>query len=257
MRSVEIEQLDRDGFVILENCIAPDFLDALRKRTDELLAQEGDAAGSEFKQEPHARRLANLVDKGEVFERAIMMPGILALAEHILGPLFKLGSVNFRAANPHSPSTQPLHVDVGALPDTKGFSVCTTVWMLDDFTPKNGATRCVPGTHRSGKLPQEVLDDPSAPHPDEILVTGRAGTVVVMNAHMWHGGTANHTDFPRRALHVFYTRWDKPQQQYQKRLPRPEVQAKLSPELRTMLALDDPLNDKLCQEATSMSGFMR
>lgn len=257
MNNAEMEKLDRDGFVILENFIAPDFLQALRTRTDELLAQEGEAAGSEFKQEPHAHRLANLVDKGEVFQRVIVMPRILELTEHVLGPNFKLGSVNFRAADPHSPSAQPLHADVGALPDERGFSVCNTVWMLDDFTPENGATRCVPGTHRSGKLPQQVLDDPSASHPDEILVTGKAGTVVVMNAHMWHGGTANRTDFPRRALHVFYTRWDKPQQQYQKKLLRPEVQARFSPQLRKILALDDPLNDKLCQETTSMSGFMR
>src|SRR5579875_1010601 len=253
MRSPEFDQLDRDGYVVLENCIEPDFLEALRRRTDELLQQEGCAAGSEFKQEPHARRLANLVDKGELFERAIMMPRILELVQHVLGPEFKLSSLNFRSADPHSPSAQPLHVD--ALPDEKGFSVCNTIWMLDDFTAENGATRCVPGTHRSGKLPQQVLGDPSAPHPDEILVTGKAGTVVVMNAHLWHGGTANRTDFPRRALHVFYTRWDKPQQQYQKKLLRPEVQARLSPELRKILALDDPLNDRLCQETTSMSGF--
>jgi hypothetical protein len=52
----------------------------------------------------------------------------------------------------------------------------------------------------------------------EELVTGSAGTVVVMNTHMWHGGTASRTDRCRRALHVFYMRNDKPQQQYQKAL---------------------------------------
>jgi Phytanoyl-CoA dioxygenase (PhyH) len=257
MLIAEQEKLDRDGFVILEKFITPGYLHALRNRIYELLEQEGSAAGSEFKHEPHARRLANLVDKGEVFERAVMMPPILELVAHVLGPEFKLSSLNFRSADPYSASTQPLHADVGALPDAKGYSVCNTVCMLDDFTPENGATRCVPGTHRSGKLSQQVLDDPWATHPDEILVTGKAGTVVVMNAHLWHGGTANRTDFPRRALHIFYTRWDKPQQQYQKRLLRPEVQARLAPELRRLLALDDPLNDKLCQETTGMSGFLR
>jgi hypothetical protein len=78
-----------------------------------------------------------------------------------------------------------------------------------------------------------------------------------MNAHIWHSGTAKHTDVPRHAMHVFSTRWDKPLQQYQKRLLRPEVQARLSPEVRRLLALDDPLNDKLRRETTSMSGFMR
>ena len=79
------------------------------------------------------------------------------------------------------------------IPDEKGYWVCNTVWMLDDFTPENGATRMVPGSHRWGRRPQDVLDDPMAPHPDEVLLTGKAGSVAVMNAHMWHGGTANRT----------------------------------------------------------------
>ena len=48
---------------------------------------------------------------------------------------------------------------------------------------------------------------------------------MVMNAHLWHGGTANRTAAPRLAMHAFYCRRDKPQQQYQKQLLRPEVQA--------------------------------
>jgi len=79
----------------------------------------------------------------------------------------------------------------------------------------------------------------------------------VMNAHMWHGGTANHTSAPRRAMHVYYTRWDKPQQQYQKVLLSAEVQARLGPEARRILALDDPLNDELSSTGSGVSGFMK
>jgi ectoine hydroxylase-related dioxygenase (phytanoyl-CoA dioxygenase family) len=78
-----------------------------------------------------------------------------------------------------------------------------------------------------------------------------------MNAHMWHGATANRTSGQRRALHAFYTRQDKPQQQYQKRLVPPEVQSRLSPAVRRILALDDPFNDELCAAMTGMSGFLR
>ena len=88
-------------------------------------------------------------------------------------------------------------------------------------------------------------------------MTGRAGGVVIMNAHLWHGGTANRTAAPRLAMHAFYCRRDKPQQQYQKKLLRPEVQAALSPELRELLALDDPLNDELSANVAVRSGFMK
>ena len=77
-----------------------------------------------------------------------------------------------------------------------------------------------------------------------------------MNAHTWHGGTANRTSAPRLAMHAFYCRQDKPQQQYQKQLLRPEVQDGLSQELREMLALDDPLNDAVSANVSTRSGFM-
>jgi hypothetical protein len=93
--------------------------------------------------------------------------------------------------------------------------------------------------------------------PDEQLVTGRAGTVVVMNTHMWHAGTGNRTDRCRRALHGFYTRGDKPQQQFQKALLRPQTIETLSPAQRKVLALDDPENDRLSSETTRMSGFLK
>jgi ectoine hydroxylase-related dioxygenase (phytanoyl-CoA dioxygenase family) len=250
-------QLDNEGYVVLDACMGPDLLTALRARILELFVQEGDRAGSEFKTEEHARRLANLVNKGEVFRRAILLPPVIERVRHVLGDDCKLSSLNARSADPNSEVGQPLHVDMGAIPDEKGYWVCNTVWMLDDFTHDNGPTRMVPSSHKWGTRPQDVLADPLAPHPQEVLLTGKAGSIAVMNAHMWHGGTANRTAAPRLAMHGFYCRRDKPQQQYQKQLLDPAVQASLSPDLRRILALDDRLNDELSATVTVRSGFMK
>jgi hypothetical protein len=245
-----------EGWVKLE-AFAPEALRLrLVERIEALFASEGERAGAEFKQEPGARRLANLADKGEVFREAMLSPGVLAHVAHVLGPRFKLSSLNARSANPLGEDVQPLHVDAGAVPDDRGYWVCNVLWMLDDFTPENGSLRVVPGSHRSGRRPQDVLADPLRPHPDEVLVTGRAGDVVVMNSHLWHGGTANRTAQRRLALHAFYCRWDKPQQQYQKALLSAETQSALSPAARALLALDDPANDALSAQSGA-SGFMR
>jgi ectoine hydroxylase-related dioxygenase (phytanoyl-CoA dioxygenase family) len=249
-------QLDEEGYTVLDGVMGDELFGELRGRILRLIAEEGDKAGSEFRTEEHARRLANLVDKGEVFQRAITLPEVLAGVRHVLGDP-KLSSLNARSADPNSDAGQPLHVDMAAIPDARGYWVCNTIWMLDDFTAQNGATRVVPGSHKWGQRPQDVLADPNLPHPDEILLTGRAGGVVVMNAHLWHGGTANRTSAPRLAMHAFYCRRDKPQQQYQKRLMRPEVQAALPPHLRELLALDDPLNDALSAQGAGVSGFMK
>ena len=251
------QQLDEKGYLVLQDLMGAELLEAVQKRVEELFAQEGSLAGSEFKQEPKARRLANLVNKGEVFERAIATPEVLECMAYVLGPRFKLSSLNVRAADPFSDCSQPLHADSAAVADDHGYWVCNSVWMLDDFTTENGAIRMVPRSHQWRRLPQDALADPVAAHPREQLLTGRAGTVVVMNAHMWHGATANRTGLPRRAMHAFYTRWDKPQQQYQKKLLSPDVQARLRPELRRLLALDDPLNDELSSRFSGASGFLK
>src|ERR1700733_15716292 len=176
-------ELAETGYTVLENYMGPTLLEKMQARVDELLVEEGAAAGSEFKTEENARRLANLVDKGEVFREAIARPEMLALVESVLGDGFKLSSLNMGSANPHSSSVQPFPIDMGLLPDAKGFAVSNCVWMLDDFTEQNGALRVVPGSHNWGKRPQDELSDTYAQHPKELLVTGKAGTVVVMNAH--------------------------------------------------------------------------
>jgi len=249
-------ELDERGWTTIEAVLSPERRERLVNRIDTLFAEEGERAGAEFRPEPGAPRLANLADKGEAFLECMLEPAVLELVAHVLGHRFKLSSLNARSAEPGDAAAQPLHADMGALPDAQGFWVCNALFMLDDFTNENGSLRAVPGSHRSGRLPADALEDPRAPHPDEVLVTGRAGDVVVMNAHLWHAGTANRSSHRRLALHSFYCRFDKPQQQYQKRLLRLETQARLSPEARALLALDDPLNDALSAAGEGGSGFL-
>ena len=253
----ESRDLRERGYVILEDFIAPDRLERLRAAIERTYTIEGDRAGYEFRSEEHVRRLANLVAKGEEFEDIVADAAVLERVAYVIGDDFKLSSLNARSANPYENCRQPLHVDAGAIPDERGYWVCNTIWLLDDFTPENGATRCVPGSHEWRTNPVQALEDPLATHPQEVLITAPAGTVVVMNAHMWHGGTENRTGSPRRALHAFYCRADKPQQQYQKALITKEVQARFRPEVRRILALDDPRNDEISSRSTRASGFLK
>jgi len=257
LSAIEKQRLDDEGYLILEDFLDAALLARLRDRIEELFQAEAESAGQEFKLEPGCRRLANLVDKGDVFREVILLPRLLQYVRHVLGPSIKLSSLHARLVHPLGAGGQPLHADMSAVADERGPWVCNTLWMLDDFTADNGATRIVPGSHRLRRLPAEALADPRADHPDQVQVIGRAGSVVIVNAHAWHAGTPNRTDRPRTALHAFYCRRDKPQQQYQKRLLRPEVQASLSAELRDLLALDDPLNDRLSAEVAVRSGVLK
>src|SRR6478672_10089441 len=123
LTSSEIEQLDNLGYITLPNFFN-DLVQRLRNRIDELLAAEGDRAGSEFKQEPGCRRLANLVDKGDIFQEVIVHPRLLPYIRHVLGDQIKLSSLNVRSIDPYWTQSQPLHADMAAVADDKGYWVC-------------------------------------------------------------------------------------------------------------------------------------
>src|SRR6516165_1086391 len=221
------DQLDQDGYAPLPGVLSAAQLTAIRTRLDELLAAEGDQAGLEVHQEAGTDRLAALVNKGEMFRPCFTDPRVLACVAHVLGD-FKLSSLNFRAALPGH-GHQSLHADFGGRVPPEGYQVCNSIWLLDDFTADNGATRVVPGSHRLGVPPRDAMPDPAAAHPGEVQLIAPAGTVVIFNSHLWHGGTRNRTGLPRRALHAYFTRRGNPQQLDQKKYIRQETLARLSP----------------------------
>jgi ectoine hydroxylase-related dioxygenase (phytanoyl-CoA dioxygenase family) len=65
-----------------------------------------------------------------------------------------------------------------------------------------------------------------------------AGSVVMINAHTWHGGTTNLSGKRRRVLHAYYTAREHPQQQDQRRWLLPETVAWLSPAQRWLLDVE-------------------
>ena len=234
----EKDQLDRDGFLPLYGILTPEQLVSVRDRVSELLQIEGDQAGIEVHQEAGTDRLSDLVNKGAMFDICFTHPRVLAAMAHVLAADFKLSSLNYRAALPGQ-GHQALHTD-WRVPVTDGeFRVCNSIWLLDDFTLENGPTRVVPGSHRRGALPKDEMSDPAAAHPDEKLLLAPAGTVVIFNSHVWHGGTLNQTDQKRRALHSYFCRRTERQQLDQERYVRPETRARLSPAARYVLGINE------------------
>src|SRR6185437_3615805 len=93
------DRLDRDGYAPLPGVLSAAQLTAIRSRLAELLAAEGDQAGIEVHQEAGTDRLADLINKGAMFDPCFTDPRMLACLAHVLGD-FKLSSLNFRAPHP-------------------------------------------------------------------------------------------------------------------------------------------------------------
>jgi len=118
------------------------------------------------------------------------------------------GDADWRVRDMHGRNPLPgygqqgLHADWKTRAPGEPFMVMTAIWMLDDFTIENGATRIVPGSHKITAPLDKSLAQPLAHHPREVVITGRAGSVLVFNGHLWHSGRKNESRRPRRCVQM-------------------------------------------------------
>ena len=215
----EKQFLEKNGYLNLGVLLSESEVKSINSRIKELKEIEGENAGKELVESKYIRhpkeegvdRLADLVNKGEMFDIFYTHPRVLEGIETVLGKEFKLSSLNYRAAKPGM-GLQKLHVDWGNTVVDSKYKVCNSIWLLDNFTKENGSTRIVPKSHKLNILPDQELEDPFEEHPNEIRIKGPVGSVFIFNSHVWHGGTTNHTSSDRRSIHSYFCSRDQPQQ---------------------------------------------
>ena len=247
-------QFDEDGYFIVPDVFTPAEVAEMRSEFDRLTEIEGKFGGHEVHIEPGAPRLSNLFNKSPAFDRCLSCTPTLAAAAYLLGEI-RVYSLNAR--NPlKGQGQQLLHSDVPRVSPTD-WRVVNSMVMLDDMTETNGPTRVVPGSHKW--VPINVPDvnmaevkkievrpedsaimpkDPMAPHPKEVKVTGKAGSVAVINGHIWHGGTRNESGASRRVLHLAIGRRDLPQQLNEREHLTPELNDRANPSQKFLLDIE-------------------
>lgn len=229
------QELDTQGYTIVHGVADADWLKAMRERIDYLVALEGENLAVEHHQEETATRVANLINKGVIWEKVWSHPLILSACRYIFDGGFKVSSLNAREAL-YNGGHQPLHADwKKPRPDFPKVHLVNTIWAIDDLYAANGAPRIIPATHLRPELPEEVLADVGKPHPDEVIFEAPAGSVMIYNAHAWHGGTTNREGSRRRVLHGLYIDRADAAQQDQQRWLTPETASRLTPAQKWLL----------------------
>lgn len=235
LTSTQSTELETQGYIIIHEVVDKDWLDEMRAMFDVLVEKEGDNLAVEHHQEATATRIANMINKGAIWEKVWAHPLILSVCHHIFQGPFKVSSLNGREALHHG-GHQPLHADwKKTRPDFPKVHLVNSIWALDDLNAANGAPRIIPGTHHRPELPEEVLEAPWLPHPDEVIFEAPAGSVMIYNAHAWHGGTTNSVGTRRRVLHSLYIDREDMQQQDQRKWLRPETANRLTPAQKWLL----------------------
>jgi ectoine hydroxylase-related dioxygenase (phytanoyl-CoA dioxygenase family) len=194
-----VGDLARFGYCVLERALSADAVAALGARVDEQAAGEV-AAGCGFVESGINQRIWMLPNKGRVFRDLALDPLVERMMGELLGPRFLLSSLTANIARPGG-APMRLHADQGYVDFwTEKPLVANVLFMLDDFTERNGATRLVPGSHLNRQL------RPYAPE-ETVPAEGPAGSVMVFDGRLFHGTGANLTDRDeRRAILAYHCR---------------------------------------------------
>lgn len=177
------------GWTILPDVIDPEAVARLRGLVDETMDRDHTPFGANSFLGSHTRRVFNLLSHDAGFGTVPVNPTVLAVAEAVLDPELLLSSLTAVETHPGQ-ELQPLHADDGSIPLARPHPPLALValWALTDFDEANGATRFVSGSH----------ENPMRPRPGEAveaeIAEMRAGSVLVYNGSLWHGGGANRSD---------------------------------------------------------------
>lgn len=224
-------ELEERGFVVLPGVVAAGGMERLTAAYTEAVTS---AAGDDVRIGSTSTKVSDLVNRGAAFDSLYIFPPLLEACCQVIGGPFKLSSFHARTLRPGA-HAQELHVDLPR--NSADWPLLGFILMVDDFRPDNGATRFVPGSHRSPATPEDTMPDVRAAHDAEVLARGAAGSLLVFNGSTWHGHSANASNRPRRSIQgAFIPREGRAATDFAARM-LPETRERLSSLAHTILAL--------------------
>ena len=187
----EVETLQQQGFVILEGLLDRSEIAAIRAELDPYL-QKRLMGRNEF-EGLSSERVYAVLAKAPSLAPLIEHPRVLAIVDELLEPTYLLSAAIVIQVHPGE-TAQAFHPDDGAsrIPRPRAMQGVSAIWAFDDFTPTNGATEVIPGSHLWKHDDYPMADDARA---TPILMP--AGSVVVFAGNLYHRGGANRSNGTR------------------------------------------------------------
>lgn len=230
--SLHHQELEDNGFTIVENLIDLNFVDELVDEVKKLESRLERSPDNNRFEGNRTTRTYNLLAYGEIWQRIPVQPQVLELIEGVIGEQCLVSSLASISLAPGE-TAQVIHADDQVQPLAKPHvaTVCNSMWALTDFTEETGATRVVPGSHRWQNPDyfggQSDIESIPAEMPK--------GSVLIWHGSTWHGGGANTTeDQIRIGIAMNYCAGFIRQQENQNLGIPPEIVSTFTPQLRQL-----------------------
>ena len=196
-----IRQIEVEGYVLLPDLLTPEHLARLEAQTSKL-----ETTATDYSE--HQRGARHLEFLGGAITNLIAHPPTIAFLRELLGDEILMLHYGYAISEPDHPGIS-IHTDgqpygsqifgyEGSVP-----VMVRVLYYMDDLAPEVSPFRVVPRSHLSMHAdgnPYQRFES----HPEEVMVTAKAGSAVLINHRVFHGNYPNVGDRPRRMLAIAY-----------------------------------------------------
>lgn len=196
-----IRQIEVEGYLVLPDLLDADQITALKSETSRLETTAVDYS-------VHQRGCPGIQFRGGAITNLIAHEPTTEFLRQLFGPEIVLMGYDYALSEPGHPGIslhadgQPYGSEIFGMAGSCPFLV-RVLYYLDDLTPEVSPFRVVPRSH----LCMHAEANPYMryeSHPEEVVVTARAGSAVLINHRVFHGNCPNIGDRPREMLALAY-----------------------------------------------------
>ncbi|CAB3693806.1 phytanoyl-CoA dioxygenase family protein [Trinickia soli] len=198
----DVEQCLREhGYAIIDKLVPAAMMERIAEELEPYMAAT--PFGPDGILGKRTKRTGGLISRSPSVRELILNPTILETTRRFLAhaTTFQIHCTQVVSLHPGA-KAQTLHQDEVAwdmFPFPPDYHAqCNTLWAMTDYTEDMGATRIVPGSHRSGRGAEFGTAD-SFPAAME------KGSVLVYDGKVYHGGGSNQSDRIRSAINLTYS----------------------------------------------------
>ncbi|MGA9575797.1 MAG: phytanoyl-CoA dioxygenase family protein [Lysobacterales bacterium] len=212
LNQAQIEQFQRDGFLLVRGMYSPEEMKEISRWTDEVATSPEVPGHYMMYFEPSKKdgsriisRIEDFVSFHEGFARLITRRRMQQAVSELLGEpavLFK-DKINFKL--PGGDGFKE-HQDVQAGWDDYAKLHITAMIAIDETNAENGSVEMIPGMHKCGLLGKmwAPLNDEDTAHASYQPVHCQPGDAVFFDSYAPHRSQPNKTDKSRRVLYITF-----------------------------------------------------
>src|SRR6201992_885620 len=193
------DKIRDDGFTVIERAAAPDLVEGLKDAIERTERDHHLGYAKTSFEGFKTVRINNLLIYDDLFWEVPLHANVLPVVERVLDKECLLSSFVSLVLGPGQ-EAQPIHEDTQLIPLPRPHIPITinAIWALSDVRHDNGATRFGPGSHKYDSSPEYGRDY------DAVTAIMKAGSVLLFDSALWHGGGANSSDERRYAFSCAY-----------------------------------------------------